>query len=222
MTLVQASSARNTIRRRFARRSDVAAFVGAVLLPLGIFVALAATVAGEGALGWDAAILDLVDRYYRWPIAEPLGSALEAGRALAAALLVGALILLLMKGKRREALFCTLAVTGVLALDVPLKEIFRRPPWSPPGEDAGGAGYTFPSGHAMGSMALFAAITLVSARRWARWLLVVGLPLVVAIGIVLVYSWWHYPSDVLGGWCLALAWVTALWLAIRPGPGAVR
>jgi membrane-associated phospholipid phosphatase len=70
----------------------------------------------------------------------------------------------------------------------------------------------------MASLAIVSAISLISPRRWAKRILVVGLPLVGAVGVVLVYAWWHYPSDVIAGWCLALAWVTALWLAIRPRP----
>lgn len=178
-------------------------------------------VAGEGAQGWEAPIFDLTERYYRGLIGASLNWALEFGRALAAAILLAALILLLKRGRLREALFCLLAVGGVLAFDVPLKEMFHRPQWSAPGYEAG-PGYVFPSGHAMASLAIVSAISLISPRRWAKRILVVGLPLVVAVGVVLVYAWWHYPSDVIAGWCLALAWITALWLAIRPRPGAVR
>jgi undecaprenyl-diphosphatase len=71
-------------------------------------------------------------------------------------------------------------------------------------------------------LAILAAITLVSPRRWAKAMLIVGLPLLVGVGVVLVYAWWHYPSDVVGGWCFALSWVTALWLVIRPRQGATR
>jgi undecaprenyl-diphosphatase len=110
-----------------------------------------------------------------------------------------------------------------VALDIPLKDLFGRPEWSPPGSEGGNSTeYVFPSGHAMGSLAIFAAFSLMAKPRWSRLIIVVGLPLVVAIGVVLVYAWWHYPSDVVGGWCFALAWVTALWLVLRPRPGQVR
>jgi membrane-associated phospholipid phosphatase len=209
------------IARRLApRRGGVAAFAGGVLLPLAIFAAFGVTVAGNGAQGWEAAMLDLTERQYRPWISSRLDLALELGRALAAAVLVGAVILLLTRRRGREALFCVLAVGGVLALDVPLKELFRRPSWAPPGYEDG-TEYTFPSGHAMGSVAVLAALSLISKPRWSKPIIVVGLPLVVAVGAVLVYAWWHYPSDVVAGWCLALAWVTALWLVIRPRPGAV-
>ena len=220
MTLLQASSTRNTIRQYLMpRRGDVALLVGAVLIPFTVFVILAVAVAGKGAIGWDAAILDLVERHYRQSLSIRLGSALDTGPALAGVTLVAALVLLLKRGRRREALFCILAVGGVLALDVPLKEAFQRPQWSPPGYDTRGVGYVFPSGHAMATMALLASMTLISTPRLAKLLLIVGVPLVAAVGVILVYSWWHYPSDVVAGWCLAVSWVAALWLAIRPKPG---
>jgi len=36
--------------------------------------------------------------------------------------------------------------------------------------------------------------------------LAVSLVVVVAYGIALVYFRSHYPSDVIAGWCVALAW----------------
>jgi undecaprenyl-diphosphatase len=223
MIPAQASPARrNKIAHLLAlRRGELTMFVSGVLLPLGIFVALAAVVAGNGARGWEAGILDMMGRHYRQSIVVRLGSALDVGSVLAATIVFGAFILLLKRGRRREALFCMLAVGGVVALDVPLKEMFRRPSWSPSGFNSD-AGYSFPSGYAMASLAILAAITLVSPRRWAKAMLIVGLPLLVGVGVVLVYAWWHYPSDVVGGWCFALSWVTALWLVIRPRQGATR
>jgi membrane-associated phospholipid phosphatase len=40
-------------------------------------------------------------------------------------------------------------------------------------------------------------------------------PLVVAYGVLLVVQSWHYPSDIVAGWCFALAWAAGLWLVLR-------
>jgi hypothetical protein len=109
------------------RRSEVAVFAGGVLLPLGIFAALGVAVAGEGVQGWEALIFDLTERYYEGSGSYRLESALELGPLLAAAILLGTVILLVTRRRVREALFCVLAVGGVLAFDVPLKEMFHRP-----------------------------------------------------------------------------------------------
>ena len=62
-------------------------------------------------------------------------------------------------------------------------------------------------------MAIAAGIVaLVWASRW-RWLaVVVGAMFVAAVGMAVVADSGHWPSDVLAGWCLALAWVAALTL----------
>lgn len=69
------------------------------------------------------------------------------------------------------------------------------------------ADYSFPSGHAMGSVALVAALALLAWRgRW-RWpVLVVGILFVLGVGLSRLYLGVHYPSDILAGWSAALAW----------------
>jgi undecaprenyl-diphosphatase len=47
--------------------------------------------------------------------------------------------------------------------------------------------------------------------------LTAGGALVFANGLTIVFLWWHYPSDVLAGWCVSLAWVCTLWLVLPPG-----
>jgi len=192
------------------------AVVGGMLLPLGVFAALASVVAGKGARGWDADILRFFDRYYHPSIAGPLEVTLKVSIGLGAAIAVGAVVVLLAKRRWGQALFWTLVVGGVLAFDPLLKEIFHRPPL---GNHGGGS--SFPSGNAMASVAIVAAIALTSSPPWRRRALTVGVPIVIAYGVVLIYQVWHYPSDVVAGWCIAVAWVTGLWLALcRAGRGA--
>jgi undecaprenyl-diphosphatase len=70
---------------------------------------------------------------------------------------------------------------------------------------------SFPSGHAFLSAVVLLSIAGfvgVASRRadiarvclWAAWILIV------AIGVSRVYLGVHWPSDVLGGWCLGVAW----------------
>jgi len=190
-------------------RGQLVAFVGALLLPLAVFGGLAAAV-GAGEYGWDSDIVRFSGRYYEPSIAAPLEETLTLSLGVGAAIVAAAIAVLLARRRLAHAFFLAIAVGGVIAVDLPLKEIIRRPPLG----DHGG-GYSFPSGHAMASVAIVAAVALTSSMRWRRRTLAVGVPVVIAYGVVLVYQWWHYPSDVVAGWCLALAWVTGLWLALR-------
>jgi undecaprenyl-diphosphatase len=127
------------------------------------------------------------------------------------ALAAGTTAFLLVKGRVREAACWVVAVAGVTALDPLLKGVIQRPPPTPYSD-----GYAFPSGHAMISMAVIAALVMTFPSRWRLPVSVTGFLIAVAYGSFIVVSQSHYPSDVLGGWCISIAWVAALWLLIAP------
>lgn len=80
---------------------------------------------------------------------------------------------------------------------------------------------SFPSAHTMQACA-FAVACLLQCRHPARltgWLLAAAF--VTLVGASRVYLQVHYPSDVLAGAVVALAWVGALWRA-WPGPRAAE
>lgn len=111
----------------------------------------------------------------------------------------------------------TFAARGMNSL---LKDWVERPRPSP---DASGFG--FPSGHTVGTAALFGMllflIPAVVPWRPLRWTLQAGcLLMVLAAGPARVYVGAHWPSDVLGGYLLALLFlapVLAAYRALRPG-----
>lgn len=138
-----------------------------------------------------------------------------------------AVAVLLLSQRRREALFMVTAAGGTLILSTALKLIFQR---ARP-EDVlylipAPASFSFPSGHAMGSMGVLASCAVVlhvlRVPRLLRLLVSVGVG-VVATGVALsrVYFGVHYPSDVLGGQLAAAAWVSAItgWFYPRLLPG---
>jgi membrane-associated phospholipid phosphatase len=199
------------ISPRPAERSGAAAaFFGAVLLPLAVLCALAVAVTVGGGIGWDTEVLRFAERHYQAPIVDPLDVGLRISLGLAAAFTAGVVIVLLVRGRRRHALFWALAIGGVAVLDAPLKHLFARAALGGPR-----GAYSFPSGNAMVSAAVVAAVILSSSASSRPRRLAATLPLLVAYGAATVYAWWHYPSDVIGGWCIGLAWVTALWLALH-------
>jgi undecaprenyl-diphosphatase len=67
---------------------------------------------------------------------------------------------------------------------------------------------SFPSGHAMASMALIAAlVVLLWPTRWRYPTIGLGGIFVLLVGLSRVYLGVHYPSDVLAGWIASFAWV---------------
>jgi undecaprenyl-diphosphatase len=79
---------------------------------------------------------------------------------------------------------------------------------------------SFPSGHSLVSavtyLTLAALLTrLVDRTRLKAYILGIAMLAVGLIGLSRVYLGVHYPTDVLGGWTLGLAWALLCWLVAR-------
>jgi undecaprenyl-diphosphatase len=77
--------------------------------------------------------------------------------------------------------------------------------------------FSFPSGHAMSSMGFVVALVIISWNtRWRTWVLLLGGLFVVSIAWTRLYLGVHYPSDIVAGWMLSLAWAIAVSLVVKP------
>ena len=126
-------------------------------------------------------------------------------------LVVIATVLLLVRRRYRLAVYLPVTGIGALILDPAVKAAVGRlrPVVAHP--VAHGAGFSFPSGHALGSSVVYGALLLVFApaltRRWRTPVIaLVGL-LVVAIGFSRLALGVHFLSDVLGAWALGIVWL---------------
>jgi membrane-associated phospholipid phosphatase len=183
----------------------------ALVVPAGVFGVLAIRVLSGESIAWDAGTYRFIGSAVQ-RVGVPLGAqSLLTYGALAGAAAAGLSALALVRRRRvRELAFLVGAVGGMLALDPVLKALFQRPPVSPDG-----TGYTFPSGTAMVSLAFAGAVVLLLPARAPRLLAIVtGGTLALALGVAVVYLRWHYASDVVGGWCLAVGWLSLLWLVL--------
>lgn len=184
-----------------------------ICLPLLIFGALAAAVAAGVSVPGDRAIYRLLSRtrdvYVLGDVAGSLASrAIEVVGAAGTAVMF---LTLAARGRVRAAAFLAASLVAPLLTPI-LKGAFDR---QPPGVHPLLTGGSFPSGHAIGSMA-FAAVAVIFGwpTRWRMLLLGVAGLFVAAIGVSAVVAGDHWPSDVIAGWSLALVWVGALyWLA---------
>lgn len=78
------------------------------------------------------------------------------------------------------------------------------------------SGFSFISGHATMSMTLAAAIVAILWRTKWRWpAMIVGALYTGWVGFSRLYLGVHYPTDILGGWIVASAWVLVVTLTIR-------
>jgi membrane-associated phospholipid phosphatase len=176
-----------------------------------VFAGLAVAVLAGAAIPGDRPVYNLLkrarDAYLIGGIANVL-----AGRAIelaAAVVLAWTALLLLVQGRVRTAALLVASLVPVLITPL-LKGALDRPP---PEAHASTVDWSFPSGHAAGSMALVAFAIIQTRSRGGRSLaIVVGAVIVAAIGLSAVIAGGHWPSDVVAGWALALAWLSALCL----------
>ncbi|HET8762427.1 MAG TPA: phosphatase PAP2 family protein [Gemmatimonadales bacterium] len=127
----------------------------------------------------------------------------------------------LARGWRRGALLVVVTLAGAWLLDTGLKQLFARARPEPfydfyPAP----ASYSFPSGHALFSVCFFGGLAVLLSHRingrvaqGAVWLL--AAIVILLIGSSRVYLGVHYPTDVVGGYAVGLAWVTAVALGDR-------
>jgi membrane-associated phospholipid phosphatase len=191
---------------------------GGVLLPMWTFLELADEIHEQEPLSFDEPLLlfaqelarDGFDRVflffsaigYQWGVV-PFDILLVAGLALA----------------RRfgDSVFAAIGLGGSALLNMATKQLFARDRPTLWESIAPESSFSFPSGHAMGSMTLALVLALLCWRKPLRWWVVGAMAVFVPmVGLSRVYLGVHYPSDILAGWAAASVWTVGVWLAVRP------
>jgi undecaprenyl-diphosphatase len=198
----------------------------AIACLLFIFGLIAQTVVEGKSSGFDRSII-LAFRDHGNPSA-PIGPAWvqEAARDLTSlgSIIVLVIITLAISGylflarKQAEAGLMLVAVFGGIALSDLLKFAFGRPR---PDFISQARVFTtsFPSGHATLSAITYLTIAALLARsqsstRIGVYFIVLAALLTILIGVSRIYLGVHYPTDVLGGWCVGAAWALGCWVLI--------
>ena len=146
--------------------------------------------------GLDAAMLEI--------------TALGTGTVVMMIVAVAALFLVLTAHKYSAILLLASAAGGIVLNGV-LKLGFDRPRPAIFLPQVHTVSSSFPSGHAMSAAIVYSTVAYLAARlhkrRWARWLVMTAAFVVIAlISISRLYLGVHYPSDVVAGLAIGLAW----------------
>lgn len=197
----------------------VVTIVLGILLPLQVFAGLAWLVWNHpGALLWDESILlsihagsrDWLDR----SVFVLTGFGVYWGVLPAACLVC---LWLTLQQRWRSLLFVLLSFGGCGLVNWAVKPLLHRGRPSLWELAHPALNFSFPSSHAMVSMTLVVSLAILAwGSRWFWLVLLPGSGFVVAIGWTRLYLGVHYPSDILAGWMIALAWTIGLSLAINP------
>jgi undecaprenyl-diphosphatase len=117
--------------------------------------------------------------------------------------------------RRRDAVFTATSFIGSALINIAAKHYYGRARPSLWESLAPETTFSFPSGHAMGSMTLATVLVLLAWRtRWRGPVIAVSALFVLAVGASRPYLGVHYPSDVLAGWAAALAWVVGVYVMV--------
>ncbi|SNS10301.1 undecaprenyl-diphosphatase [Geodermatophilus saharensis] len=133
------------------------------------------------------------------------------------------LVWLVARRAWRTVLWVVVAITGVGPLTTALKDLAGR---ARPAYENGGLhheGLSYPSGHSSGIATL---VTVALVLAWPvltaggrRAAVAAGVALAVLVGLTRVWLGVHYPSDVVGGLALGVAWSLAVALVLGGLPG---
>lgn len=128
---------------------------------------------------------------------------------LAYLLLSAAVVCLALSQRRfRTAGAIAAVLAGANVTTQLLKEALadeRLSQWLTRGDQIAAA--SWPSGHATAAMALALCLVLAAPPRGRAVAALVGCGYALAVGYAVTYLGWHFPSDVLGGYLVAMAWV---------------
>lgn len=179
------------------------------------FVELAVLLRQESPL-----VLDVDQMVYRWAASmrsEPatlffLVFTHIGGPAGLSVIALGVAVLLFEQRHRGLSLY--VAVTGSMSglINLLLKEIFARSRPDLAEALRRASGYSFPSGHAMGSMVVFGSLAYVMARIHGRWrprsaTIAALLSSILAVGLSRVYLGVHWISDIAAGYVAGMTWL---------------
>lgn len=189
-------------------------------LPLAIFIVLASLIwQHEGGLSWDVSILMAIHQTAQAKLDWIATHLTKLGTRWGVVPCCFVLGLGLFYQKRwRSLIYLMITMTGCGLINLATKGLLHRVRpnlWDYPAH----TDFSFPSGHAMVSMALIAALTVLTwGTRWCFWIVLLGGVFVVAIGWTRLYIGVHYPSDILAGWMLSITWAVGVRFVVNPQP----
>jgi undecaprenyl-diphosphatase len=196
--------------------------IAALLFVFG-FVAL--DVATRKPFGFDHCVILALRRSAKEPV--PIGPPWlqEAARDVTS---LGSIIVLViitfavagylfLARKPGVAWLMLIAVFGGLALNNFLKFVFARPRPDVVSHAPRVFTTSFPSGHATLSAITYLTIAALLARAYPfpildLYFMLLAALLTVLIGLSRIYLGVHFPTDILGGWCIGTAWAIGCWV----------
>lgn len=131
-------------------------------------------------------------------------------------IIITILLLITIKNKKIKNLIILNLIISTILNQI-LKYAIQRPrPNNPLIQEIG---FSFPSGHSMVSLAFYGLLTyliLKSNKKHKKILSILLIILIILIGLSRIYLQVHYPTDVLGGFLIAISYLTIFIETTKP------
>lgn len=190
--------------------------VSLVAIPFAYLVV--AVTSNDAVVQYDKAVADMFfELKLRFPFLTTAFNGISLlGHPMWFWVLIGSMVIFLWRRRLRRlvAFLLTSTIGGSLVNTAVKVTIDRaRPTYTDPAAITFQTGKSFPSGHAMSSTIAYGALLLIFLplipRRYRPWAVGATVALVTTIGASRLGLGVHYISDVVGGFILGLAWLTA-------------
>jgi membrane-associated phospholipid phosphatase len=174
------------------------------------------------------AVLDVDQSVYRWAASMRSAPATtffvlftHLGGPIGLAIL-GVIVAAILFVRRHRGLAVYVLITAILGglMNLVLKGLFERarPDLAEALRQA--HGYSFPSGHAMGSMIILGSLAYVMARSWGPWRLrsatiALLITSIATVGLSRVYLGVHWISDIGAGFAAGFVWLVVATVAFE-------
>ena len=166
---------------------------------------------------FDVAILDIIHRHATNSGIE-IAKAVTFSGSVAWIVILGLVVAAILYRKAQRLMLAgwTAALAGAGVLDVILKWTFHRPrpQWVNPLVVYPHWNWSFPSGHATGSVVTYGMLAYLISVVWLHSfrtravVISLSVVLILAIGFSRLYLGVHYPTDVTGGLAAGCVWLT--------------
>ena len=219
--LNKTSSLKNSLREIAQREIKVLLILFVIIFSSWLFLIIGEEVNEGSTQNFDEWILTSLrnDELPRGPVwvGEFMRDVTALGGGTVLAIITVVVVGFLILQKQYNAMWLILAATiGGALISFGLKEIYSRDRPNVVEHLMIVTSFSFPSGHSMMSAVVYLTQGALLARIQPKkslhvYIITIALLLTFFIGISRIYLGVHYPTDVLGGWSVGLAWASLCW-----------
>jgi len=186
--------------------------IAGIIAPLGVFGSLAEDIVEKERFSFDNPTLLFLHGHSSAFMDSIMTVVTDAGSGpVLFTLCILLAAILLAQHNRSGAAYVATCLTGSALLNQACKHLFARARPELWLSSLPETSFSFPSGHAMNSIAMCAALVIVLwPSKWRLAVLSCSAVFVLLVGISRLYWGVHYPSDIVAGWACGIAWVCSV------------